>query len=180
MTDWIDSGVRPGSVVVDNGIDVVPIDPDEGGGAPGKRPCRITVRLRGVAYQGDDVGADWRYTVAVNSSTWISRRHTAVWRRFDEIGVEIDDQVWPNSCGGAPLLVISAHAREYDGGLFDDVGFNADIIAMPCTRDGFRRQLTMVVPVPEYPPRFWRWILRRPKRVALMVFFFVIEARCVE
>jgi hypothetical protein len=177
MTDWLDSSVRPGSIVVDDGPVVVPVEPDDGIPGPGKRPCRITVRLRGVAYRGDDVGRDWRYTVTVNNSVWLSPRHAVEPNSFDAIGAEVYDRVWPDSCEGTPLIVISAHAREHDGGLFDDEGFRADIVAMRCPLDGLERQLVIAVPVPEYPQWFGR-LFRRGRRVAVMVFFFVIEARC--
>lgn len=179
MTNLLDSSVRPGPIVVDDGPVLVPVEPENGGEpGPGKRPCRIRVKLRGVAYRGHDVGSDWRYTVTVNNSVWISRRHAVAWNSFDEIDVEVYDCTWPNSCEGTPLLVISAHAREHDGGFFDDEGFNADIIAMPCPLDGLDRQLVIAVPVPEYPQWLGRWIFRRGKRVAVMVFYFVIESRC--
>jgi hypothetical protein len=176
--NWFNVRPGTGSIVVDDGPEIVPIDPDEVGEVPEGRPCRFIVRLRGVSYQGDDVGSDWRYSVTINSTAWVSPRHHFAWRSFDPIGVEVYNDVRPATCERAALLVFTVGAREYDYGIFDDVGVFGDIIPVPCPEGGFGRQLTMAVPVPEYPPRFWRWICRRRRRLALMIFYFSIEARC--
>ena len=143
-------------------------------------PCRLTVTLRGVYYGGDNVGSEWEYRIAVNNKIWCSGLRNVQWRSWDAVNQQIYDEIIDHGCGLIQLVTFFVRARERDWYIFDDIGERADVTAIPCTREKSKRRVVISVPVVEYPGILWRWMFRRFKKIAMLYFFFEVEAQCVE
>jgi hypothetical protein len=175
----IDSVFSGGGLVVDNGVDIT--IPGEGIELqPSKRPCRITVILRGVYYDGDNIGSDWKYEVSVNGGVWVTPVHTVQWKTWDVVNEKIYEEVVENACQMMTVVCFFIRARERDGYCFDDIGKRAEVTVMPCEEKPTPRRLIIGVSVPEYS--FFKWLrilLRKYQQSALLYFVFEIETQCV-
>ncbi len=150
--------------------------PEEG------KPCRIRVTLLWVLYGGKDVGSSWRYTVVVNGRMWQSGKKPRVmhWRRRDDVGALVYDEKLDNYCDADPPVSVWVQAREDSSLLFDDVGDGVEMAFVPCRREESSKQLSVLVPVPEFQLSIFHRLFRRSENGALLAFIFDIKTQCVD
>ncbi len=142
----------------------------EGDGAIG----RVVVKLVDVAYHGDDIGADWTYTVAVEDVAVkvlaAGTHHHGVVRTYDRV---VHDGSGPDRYGSSFHLALQVSAREHDV-MWDDIGAAHVNLLVACDPAypmlSYRTEVTVGV-------RDRRWY-GAGRRTARLRFTFEVETSC--
>lgn len=160
-----------GTVVPDGDLPVPDLELD-----PRGQPCRIVARLRLVRYDGDDVGSNWRWFIAVDGVAWDSGPRTLARGQLVATGETIHDRTISGGCGTLRIPVISVRAVEHDPFL-NDMGFAVATTAIWCRDQASTQRVLVVVPVEERT--LWNklipWLRRK---TAILLFIIDISAAC--